>query len=426
MQVHNATHSDSRITQAAPSTTADLREQAREAIRVLQGLLDTSEPPLNPEQLDMLEARIVRETDGVAGLIIGAHVQAAVEDPRISERGRQLVGDHPKRFASDGGRPVQIHPLRGQPVVIVVPYYRRKGGSKKKRNRGLYPALILLGIHERHTPAAGSEIALLAAAMASLKEAAHMLEQHGRSVDVKTIRSISYRYAQRARAAVEADHFQLPDTTAARRIAVSLDGGRIRIRTDKRGKKTPKGRRRYHTDLREPKLLHIWALDPQGRIDRSFFPFIDGSLQGPDHILMLLRHYLRELDVHQAEAVLFIGDGAHWIWNRIGRLIDEFGIDPKKVFQLLDFYHAVEHLAALVKLRSAWSAAVQKRWLTKHRRLLKRGCVDQLIAAISSLCAGRNGKKINKEKRYFLRNLHRLKYNLAQTPTLFYLHYKLQ
>ena len=416
MEVHSG--ADSRAGEATSLKSADLREQAREEIRRLEGLLDSSEPALDAQQLETLEARVVRQTDRVAGLIIGVHVQAAVDDPQTSERSKQLVRDHPRRFKSEGSRPVEIHPARGQPVVIWVCYYRRKGGSRTKRHKGLYPALILLGIHERRTPVAGSEMALLAAAMASLKEAAHMLEQQGRAVDVKTVRSISYRYAQRARAAIVAQSFTLPETAAGRRVAVSLDGGRIRIRTDKRGQNTPKGRKRYHTTWREPKLLHIWTLDPQGRIDRSFLPVIDGTLRGPEDVLMLIRYYLRELDVQEAAAVLFIADGAHWIWKRFERLILEFSLHPRKVFQFLDFYHALQHLSALASLRTGWSTSYRRPWVCKQRRLLKQGRVDDLIAAIQSACSGRNGKKINVEKRYFIRNRHRLKYNIARRRRL--------
>ena len=227
----------SHANESRPSTSDELREQAREAIRRLEDLLERLESDLDPGQMETLEAKIVNETDGVAGLIIGFHVQAAVDDAETSERSKELVHNHPKRFKSEGRRQVKIHPARGQPVVISVCYYRRKGGSKRIRNSGLYPALILLGIHERRTPAAGSEIALLAAAMASMQEAAHMLEQQGRAVDVKTVRSISYRYARRARAAIDAQSFTLPDSVEGRRVAVSLDGGRIRIRSNKKGKR---------------------------------------------------------------------------------------------------------------------------------------------------------------------------------------------
>ncbi len=393
-------------------------EKARETIRALEALLSCSQLPIDAAELEALEVQIVRETDRVAGLIIALYVQAAIETPRTAEQTAELVRAHPKRFKSDGRRDVDIHPARGEPVVISTCYYRRTGTSNRVRRKGMYPALILLGIHERRTPAAGSEIALLAAAMASLKEAAHMLEQQGRPVDVKTIRSISYRYAQRARAAIEAHSSAFPESADGRRIGVSVDGGRLRVRTDKRGRHTPKGRKRYHTKWREPKLLHIWALDPQGHIDRSVLPIIDGTLQGPDQIFMLLRYYLRQFDVQSAAAVLFIADGARWIWNRFQSLIAEFSLDTRKVFQFLDFYHAVEHLGTLASLITGWSAAYRKQWVCKQRRLLKQGCIDQIIAAIESACSGRKGKKLNTEKRYFIRNRNRLKFNIARRRRL--------
>ena len=404
--------------EAELSTGGDLHHQAHEAIQRLNHLLETSEAPADAKQLEALEAEMVSATDRVAGLIIGVHVQAAVDDAESSARSKDLVNSHPKRFKSEGRRAVIIHPARGGPIEIWVCYYRRKGGSRRIRNKGLYPALILLGIHDRRTPAAGSEIALLAAAMASMKEAAHMLEQQGRAVDVKTIRSISYRYAARARAAIEAQSFTLPDSVTGRRVAVSLDGGRIRIRSNKPGKKTAKGRRRYHSNWREPKLLHIWTLDPEGHIDRSFLPVIDGTLRGPDDIFMLLRYYLEELGIQTAAAVLFIADGAHWIWKRFDRLIREFSLDPRKVFQFLDFYHAVEHLNTLASLRRGWSAAYRKQWACKQRRLLKRGYIDEFISAVASACSGQRGKKLKTEKNYFLNNRHRLKFNVARRRRL--------
>ena len=41
-----------------------------------------------------------------------------------------------------------------------------------------------------------------------------------------------------------------------KRVVVSLDGGRVRVRRKKRGPKTKKGRNRFQTDWKEPKLPH--------------------------------------------------------------------------------------------------------------------------------------------------------------------------
>jgi hypothetical protein len=80
----------------------------------------------------------------------------------------------------------------------------------------------------------------------------------------------------------------LGETVAGRRVALSTDGGRIRIRTTKRGPETARRRNRYRTDLREPKLLIIYVVDEKGEMDREFLAVIDGTLDGPDAIFKLI------------------------------------------------------------------------------------------------------------------------------------------
>ncbi len=98
-----------------------------------------------------------------------------------------------------------------------------------------------------------------------------------------------------------------------RKIVVSSDGGRGRIRTNKPGPKTRKGRHRYKTDWKEPKLLIIYITDEDGKLDKKFSPYIDGTLNGPDAIFAMLKHYLTRIGVTSADKVLFVSDGALWI-----------------------------------------------------------------------------------------------------------------
>ena len=141
-------------------------------------------------------------------------------------------------------------------------------------------------------------------------------------------------------------------------MVISTDGGRLRVRKDKRGKKTKKGRSRYHTDWREPKLLVIYVVDEKGRIAQEFAPVIDGTLQGPDEVFRLLEFYLRELEIHRAKEVLFIADGAKWIWERVTQLWQRLGlVGVVRCRELVDFYHVVEHVYALAALNTSWRAA---------------------------------------------------------------------
>ena len=84
----------------------------------------------------------------------------------------------------------------------------------------------------------------------------------------------------------------------------------------------------------------------------------------------------------------------------------------------LDFFHAVEHLECLANLRKGWSGEERKKWVKQQKALLKKGCIDKFIEKIESICLGRNGKKIRKQRDYFLRNRDRLDYSAAKRNSL--------
>jgi hypothetical protein len=100
-------------------------------------------------------------------------------------------------------------------------------------------------------------------------------------------------------------------------VVISSDGGRLRLRETKRGPKTKKGRRRYTGAWREPKVLIVYVVNAEGKRDASFAPVIDATLKGPDAVFALLRTYLQRLNITEADQVLFIADGAPWIWKRV-------------------------------------------------------------------------------------------------------------
>jgi hypothetical protein len=274
----------------------------------------------------------------------------------------------------------------------------------------VYAGLMLLGIYDRCTPALASEVSLLAAMLGSLAEAQDVLAARGVALDTKTVRLIAYRYAARARLAQQIERTAFEDTVAGRRVVISSDGGRLRLREPKRGPKTKKGRRHYTGAWREPKVLIVYVVDAEGKQEARFAPFIDATLKGPDAVFALLRTYLQRLEITQADHVLFIADGAPWIWKRVPLLVQALGLAAEQVHELLDFYHAVQHLGQVAAGRKDWSAKARTRWRTQQRRLLMRGEVVQVITAIRDLCRGRNSKAIRKHREYFIRNQHRMAY----------------
>ena len=157
-------------------------------------------------------------------------------------------------------------------------------------------------------------------------------------------------------------------------------------------------------------MLIGYVVDAEGKREASFAPVIDATLKGPDAVFALLRTSLQRLDITQADQVLFIADGAPWIGKRVPLLVHALGLAAEQVHELLDFYHAVQHLGQVAALRKDWSAKARARWRTHQRHLLLRGEVEQVITAVRAICRGRNSKAIRTHREYFIRNQSRMAY----------------
>jgi hypothetical protein len=399
--------SDSGLTKQDSDNARDIQE-------VLNELRQIQERPrlvTSPHELEALEREIRQHTALLGSLLVGHHLQQALDSAALQAEQERLVRQWPKPRKNDGRVKVGIRTAQGHTVPVWVTYYRRKGQRRAgKRDAGLYAGLVLLGIYDRCTPALAAEGSLLAAMWGSLHEAHAVLANRGGELDTKTVRLIASRYAARARLEQQIDQAEFEDTGAGRRVVISSDGGRLRLRETKSGTKTTKGRKRYTGAWREPKVLIIYVVNAEGKRDPSFAPIIDATLTGPDAVCALLRTYLQRLVITQADHVLFIADGAPWIWKRVPLLMHALGLAGEQGHELLDFYHAVQRLGQVAALRKDWNARARARWRTQQRPLLLQGKVDQVIAAMRTLCRGRNSKAIRTHRAYFIKNQSRMAY----------------
>jgi len=149
---------------------------------------------------------------------------------------------------------------------------------------------------------------------------------------------------------------------AGRRVVSSSDGGRMRLRETKGGPQPTKGRQRSTGAGRDPQGLIMYVVDAEGKREASLAPVRDATLKGPDAVFALLRTYVQRLSITQADQVLCGADGAPWIGQRGPLLVQAFGLAATHVHALLDFYHAVQHLAQVAALRTDWSAQARRRW----------------------------------------------------------------
>jgi hypothetical protein len=242
-----------------------------------------------------------------------------------------------------------------------------------------------------------------------------MMEARGCGLNIKTVRNITKRFAARARGGQKAESVITvlrSEALKGCKIVISTDGGRLRIRASKRGRKTKKNRTGYTTDWREPKLLIIYVVDDTGRVDKKVLPIIDGTLKGPDILLVLLTVYLRSLDLKEVSQILFVADGAPWIWEAVELMRLMFALTGQKfrILELIDFYHAVQHLYAFAELKRMWSRKKRKQWVTRQKRLLKKGESKKVIAHMKAAAKGSKSKLLKRELNYFIKNQKRLSY----------------
>jgi hypothetical protein len=382
----------------------------------LQGLEPERRRVHTPEELEALEREIRGYTDQLCALLLEMQLQASLDSEEQQEKEEELIRSWPGRLRSDGYERVRIFTLGGFWITVRVRYYCRTCDRRSgKRYKGVYGGLVLLGIHEHCTPGLAATVSAWSALLSSFAEVQQVLVEQGVKLDAKGVGRVAYRYAERARVLQQAGQIALAegDKVQGRRVVVSADGGRLRLRENKRGAKTTKGRTRYRGAWREPKLLIIYVVDARGKLEKGFAPLIDGHLQGPEASFGSLQAYLQSLEIHQADHVLFIADGAPGIWDRIPKLVATLGLDPQRVHQLIDFYHAAEHLGKLAALRKNWSAKQRQAWIRTQRHRLLKGHVDTVVETVQAFCRGRNSKVITTERNYFVRNRQHMAY-----PTL--------
>ena len=390
-------------------------------------------PVANGEEFLAFEKAAVAFGRGVSdrlveAKILGTHVDPAVRRAAGKEaRKRFRESGETQRIDNMGPRPASVRLSGGGVLRLETPYYRpsRKGLVGRPRTKrgpdgtGCYPVLERLGIRDGVTPLTRSKISRQIVQCGSYAEALDQLLGDGLELNVTTLvrvavatghAALERRNALVARALEE----PLPERSLVKgkRIRVSVDGGRSRTRnthTERRKKKN--GRRSFEVPWREPRLITIDVLTEQGKLDPDVPPIYEAELGNADRVFDLLAGLLRLIGAHKANEVVFVSDGADWIWDRVDRLVPRAGLDPERVHKILDFYHASEHISDALKACKNLSDKERK---AKHkalcRTLLEPDGVDQVIRELSGLARGRRAKRVNKELRYLRKHVVHMQY----------------
>lgn len=314
--------------------------------------------------------------------------------------------------------PVQL--LGGTKIKVRTLYMCAQArGDKPRAHRGkagtgVYPVLDQLGITDRATPGLRLRVSHAAAEANSFDAARELLRQSGTEVSHRIALRLTYATAGQALAhrAAEMERFTEGAEDGAfvgRRVVACIDGGRVRIRKARPGRPRKGGRRKFDRDWREPKVLTVYALDDQGRRDRSTPPIIDATLGDADAAFALLLYHLRRVGAHRAAHITFVADGGPWIWPRVGGLWSALGIPEESRTEIMDYFHAVERLYDFARSRPRWTEARVHKWVNVQKRRLKRGWVPKVIDAIRPLMTKAEAKK-KCTLGYWRKHEHRMQY----------------
>lgn len=117
----------------------------------------------------------------------------------------------------------------------------------------------------------------------------------------------------------------------------------------------------------------------------------------------------------RAEKKVVMGDGAEWIWN----LAEPYF--PGAI-QIVDLYHARQHLWELARRLYPNDQMHQKAWMKAHQeRLLDKGKIEKLVGALRAIDTDNPelAAKLRTEADYFERNAERMRYPKFRRQHLF-------
>ena len=116
----------------------------------------------------------------------------------------------------------------------------------------------------------------------------------------------------------------------------------------------------------------------------------------------------------RAEQKVVMGDGAEWIWN----LADQYF---PRATQIVDLYHARQHLWDLARKLYPNDQSGQNRWMMIHQDLLDRCKIKRLITSLRSIQTSsvEMAEKLRIEADFFRRNARRMRYPKFRRQHLF-------
>ena len=279
-------------------------------------------------------------------------------------------------------------------------------------NTGCAPRDRALGFGEAAlSPAALRMVGLTAARVSFAESSALLRDLAGLRIDPKTVE----RQAEALGRAIDDDerHNLAINPLDAETRYLGLDGTGVPVRkseTQGRKGKQPDGAAK----TREAKIVAVWSAEttsadgsPQRDPDSVTYNAAIETVASRDtdtEPAPFVGRTVREAKRRAFEAAtrqVVLGDGAAWIWNLAEEHFPE-------AIQIVDVYHAKQHLFDLAKAIYGPSTDLAQTWGKQRRDELDAGRFDELLAAIAN--HAETSEAARKDLDYFTGNRERMRY----------------
>jgi hypothetical protein len=214
------------------------------------------------------------------------------------------------------------------------------------------------------------------------------------------IRAIEDVEREKANTLPDRGEIDRPEVGEGSRMGLSMDGTMINIREE---------------GWKELKVGSVFDIALRSGVDEVTkeeveLPFADNisyvaHLGGPDIFGQKVWAEARQRYWNLAPDTVVVGDGATWIWN----LTREHFFES---YQVVDWYHACEHLASAARLMHGEGSPAAQRWYKRHQTILFQGHAEKIAKTLNRAAETRPkvAKELRTEAGYFDNNKRRMQY----------------
>jgi hypothetical protein len=256
------------------------------------------------------------------------------------------------------------------------------------------------------SPALEDKLAYFATVAGTYESAAQLARKLSIPIEDSTVRELVGRLGARAEEQTQQRLKTVPQTIDSQRppsplAVIMIDGYQVRHRGLDWGKKKAQNPR---VEWHEQKVGVFYPQEQNA--EGALLEKVSIGWQGdPVELGERLNGEACRHGLGSARQTLAVGEGAPWLW----RLIEQRW---KDAHQVLDFYHASQHLHALAEALHPSDEQARQRWVDQQCHDLKHGKEKQLLQRIGRLPEGPApaAEIIRREKNYFQNHSQRLNY----------------